>query len=67
MTTFNIGDIVQLKSGGPDMTVSSIDTEEDECDCCWFNGKKVESARFKAEVLIYPDDNSLDSELSRYC
>ena len=67
MNTFKTGDIVQLKSGGPNMTVSSFDSEEEEYDCCWFNGKKKESSTFKAEVLVYPDDQAIDTELSGYC
>ena len=66
MTTFNIGDIVQLKSGGPDMTVSSVDTEGNECECCWFNRKKVETAKFNTEILVYPDDQVLDTKLAGY-
>lgn len=36
---FAIGDIVALKSGGPPMTVVSVDEYEDDeadCNCWWF-------------------------------
>ena len=49
---FNIGDIVQLNSGGPEMTVqrapaATIKTYR----CQWFAGKKLESGEFPAESL----------------
>lgn len=34
MTEINIGDVVQLKSGGPSMTVDSVN--DDSCKCSWF-------------------------------
>lgn len=34
MPEFNIGDVVCLKSGGPQMTVHSVD--EHEIGCMWF-------------------------------
>ena len=34
----NVGNVVVLKSGGPKMTIESI---EDDCaECTWFNEKK---------------------------
>lgn len=36
MNTFQKGDVVQLKSGGPKMTV--VDTSDGRVDCCWFKG-----------------------------
>lgn len=42
-----VGDIVRLKSGGPDMTVRDVpDHGEIYYDCQWFAGKKLESGRF---------------------
>jgi uncharacterized protein YodC (DUF2158 family) len=35
---FQVGDVVRLKSGGPDMTVQSIDS--DGLYCTWFDDKK---------------------------
>ena len=38
MSTFNIGDRVVLKSGGPQMTVVSVDADETETvNCKWFS------------------------------
>ena len=45
---FKVGDIVRLKSGGPEMTVQIV-TEDDESSgyhCQWFAGKKLESGYF---------------------
>lgn len=49
MATFNKGDIVQLKSGGPKMTVSDIDPHG--ISVKWFAGSKMEHARVDAEAL----------------
>jgi uncharacterized protein YodC (DUF2158 family) len=58
---FKSGDIVRLKSGGPDMTVVGRDksTEVDAIiantsdwvDCMWFAGKKCEKESFPPETL----------------
>ena len=37
---FKVGDVVELKSGGPHMTVSYI--KDDSCDCLWFLEGDVE-------------------------
>ena len=52
-TLFNVGDIVQLKSGGPLMTVQSVPGGPyiDTHPCQWFAGKKLESGTFPPESL----------------
>ena len=45
------GDIVQLKSGGPSMTVSKVDKEGDGYWCDWFKGASRERAFFDEETL----------------
>jgi uncharacterized protein YodC (DUF2158 family) len=54
-TTFKVGDIVRLKSGGPDMTVQSehesSTTRTITYRCQWFAGKKLESGSFPPESL----------------
>jgi uncharacterized protein YodC (DUF2158 family) len=51
---FNIGHVVQLKSGGPHMTVSYI-SDKGNISCHWFNEKAHEYehkfAEFKPEML----------------
>ncbi|MFC3606735.1 YodC family protein [Stutzerimonas tarimensis] len=44
---FKIGDIVKLKSGGPEMTVQQAPTDTSTYyKCQWFAGKKLESGVF---------------------
>ena len=52
MAKFTKGDIVKLKSGGPDMAVQSLfDSNAEIYMCQWFAGKKLESGRFPVESL----------------
>ncbi len=54
---FKLGDIVQLKSGGPPMTVSEFFTgisgtaKKDEMWCTWFRGASKERALFEEHTL----------------
>lgn len=50
MPEFKKGDIVQLKSGGPEMTV--MHTGANGIYCVWFAGKKLEEKTFARETLI---------------
>jgi len=50
---YELGDIVKLNSGGPDMSVKTVPLEARvwyRCD--WFAGKKLESGEFREEQLI---------------
>ena len=52
--TFKVGDIVQLKSGGPPMTVTQVNTNLvgfSEIECQWFFGQ-METGTFIPDVLI---------------
>jgi uncharacterized protein YodC (DUF2158 family) len=51
---FNAGDIVQLKSGGPKMTVDRSDS--DGVWAIWFAGAKRERAHFSDQSLILAKD-----------
>ena len=53
---FKPGDIVQLKSGGPKMTVREI-TALGPVKTSWFAGSKHESAIFPVETLTTPDES----------
>ena len=46
---FAIGSIVKLKSGGPDMTVYSLD--RGHLNCQWFAGKKLERGVFHVDTI----------------
>lgn len=51
---FKVGDIVELKSGGPPMTVTAVSTNlvgYREIKCQWFFGK-METATFAPDVLV---------------
>jgi len=49
---FKIGDIVKLKSGGPEMTVNALPDDRIVIyKCQWFAGKKLESGNFKEDSL----------------
>ena len=53
--SFKIGDVVQLKSGGPKMTVQALNvglmgTGED-LSCVWFVGTKQESGHFHPDTV----------------
>jgi uncharacterized protein YodC (DUF2158 family) len=47
--TIKVGDVVQLKSGGPKMTVNFV--EENVAACTWFDKNKKESSRFPVAAL----------------
>lgn len=54
---FKEGDVVQLKSGGPKMTIEKYPCYEqglkydDRADCTWFDGSKPYSQRFPLITL----------------
>jgi uncharacterized protein YodC (DUF2158 family) len=51
---FEAGDTVQLKSGGPAMTVKQFNVDgpfEGQFYCQWFGGKKLEQGYFAPESL----------------
>lgn len=50
MSSFVVGDKVQLKSGGPVMTVKKIDAPESIL-CVWFKDFELTSAKFLQETL----------------
>ena len=55
--TYNIGDIVKLKSGGPEMTVRKVNADiggqfTGSYQCQWFAGKKLDSGVFPQESLV---------------
>ena len=52
------GDVVQLKSGGPNMTISEV--TEQYAVCTWFAKVEVKESTFKLSMLekYNPDDLS---------
>jgi uncharacterized protein YodC (DUF2158 family) len=69
--SFKCGDIVRLKSGGPDMTVSErsplddiIDTpEKDWIPCQWFNrANTLQNKAFPPESLVHVEHPNRQSK-----
>lgn len=50
MTDWKIGDLVELKSGGPCMTIKHVDPDG-RAHCHWFNGNQHDSDTFPPETL----------------
>jgi uncharacterized protein YodC (DUF2158 family) len=64
--SFKPGDIVQLKSGGPKMTVKKREDyplDGEYYSCQWFAGSKLSSGSFDVESLV-PVENG-DGEKSQ--
>jgi uncharacterized protein YodC (DUF2158 family) len=49
------GDTVELKSGGPLMTVEAV-FDDGEVKCVWFAGEKQQTHIFAGSSLIKPED-----------
>ncbi|MCK9373995.1 MAG: DUF2158 domain-containing protein [Sulfuricurvum sp.] len=47
---FKKGDVVELKSGSPKMTIKEIE-ESNECFCVWFVNSKPEYGTFEDALL----------------
>lgn len=48
--SLEVGDVVQLKSGGPRMTVSEVKSS-DKIGCVWFEGDDKKASYFPSETL----------------
>ncbi|GLS42925.1 YodC family protein [Methylobacterium brachythecii] len=48
---FKVGELVQLKSGGPKMTVNAL--YNNYVECAWFTGSKANKANFQPDSLQY--------------
>ncbi len=57
MSNSNPGDIVQLNSGGPAMTINSIDDDNGRLLCLWFDDAGRHEAQFPPET-VHPLDAS---------
>ena len=57
---FQVGEIVQLKSGGPRMTVEEVGSAVlggDTVHCRWFAGAKLQDGHFIPESLERPKED----------
>ena len=70
MADFTAGTLVQLKSGGPVMTVEKVYTAPDgdlRVSCQWFDKSKPSSEKFRPEMLkeYKPEDEGpIDPQFS---
>jgi len=49
---FKVGDVVQLKSGGPNITINSFFDDNQKCvNCIWFVNGEVKEERFLTETI----------------
>ena len=68
MTVLKPGDLVVLKSGGPVMTVDTINTDIFDDSkvtgvlCAWFVGTKLERARFDHNAIVRAPPQEASSE-----
>jgi uncharacterized protein YodC (DUF2158 family) len=61
---FSIGALVQLKSGGPNLTIRTI--KEGEITVEWFEGETLKSHSFlSAQIQLVPDKNVSDLDVAR--
>ncbi|MFZ7157744.1 YodC family protein [Avibacterium gallinarum] len=66
MDEIKVGTVVQLKSGGPLMTVIS-DKEDEKILCKWFDHNKSNEEAFPKEALdIYQENSSLSGFVTEY-
>ena len=58
-TQFQVGDVVRLKSGGPDMTVKRLMGAG--ADCVWFQGndRLAEGAWFESDLLMRVENHGV--------
>jgi uncharacterized protein YodC (DUF2158 family) len=61
--SFQPGDVVQLKSGGPRMTIDNVDG--DKVECCWFEKDKQQYGTFKSVLLSKPGPSFSSARVSR--
>lgn len=61
MSEFKVGDVVRLKSGGPQMTIHDF-LEDGKVECAWFDEKKIlQYQKFKPELLVRYEPPSMST------
>jgi len=63
MSDFKVGDVVQLKSGGPKMTIDRISVTQ--ASCTWFEGTQSLSSWFEMAILTSGDTGPSSSTEKR--
>lgn len=62
---YNVGDQVQLKSGGPCMTIKELTRGSGGYRCQWFAGKKLDGGIFPEDSLMPYVAPKVDSEVKK--
>ena len=57
---FKVGDVVRLKTGGPEMTVEAVEARSPDVICTWLAQTVRRHGRFKALLLQKMDERVLD-------
>ena len=52
--TFEVGDVVQLNSGGPEMTVEHVNATDAKVTCTWFLDGQPRRSSFRLRMLRKP-------------
>ncbi|RIV42279.1 YodC family protein [Flagellimonas pelagia] len=55
MSELKLGDVVFLKSGGPEMTIYKVSERNNQVGCKWFDGKELKYGAFIKEELQKKD------------
>ena len=63
---FKVGDIVRLKTGGPEMTVEAVDMKGPDVICTWVAETVRRHGRFKALLLQKVDEKVLNPERNTF-
>jgi uncharacterized protein YodC (DUF2158 family) len=63
---FKAGDVVRLKTGGPEMTVEAVDTKSPDVICTWVAEKASQRSRFKSLTLRKVDAKPTKAERSTF-
>ena len=51
---FEVGDVVELMSSGPPMTIGAVSAIADVVDCVWMRGNKLQQHKFNTKALRIP-------------
>ena len=65
MATFNEGDVVMLKSGGPSMTVDGY-SDNGKVICVWFESNKREESLFNENTLEKFEENAVSGHVETF-
>jgi uncharacterized protein YodC (DUF2158 family) len=59
---FKVGDVVRLKTGGPEMTVEAAETRSPDVICTWMAQTVRRHSRFKSLTLQKVEEKPAEAE-----